>query len=343
MNLIENILSNKMSTRGEFFINLFEHCNLRCSFCWQDHNDTKGMDTIKEKSELINTEILKMSSKHTIIDLNLMGGELFSDEITDNLINDYLILATRIDSYALSLGVQINFNWVTNLVFTKRERIKSFLTDLRKKGMYTYLTSSYDPKGRFNSKTRQIFIEGLEYFKQEIKTISIVLTSPNISFLTNKKDETFKYIYDHYPCYFDFYSPEKNHKLMAPTDKDLRDFFIFLIDNYPKSYPINDWIRKKENKMSCRRSTIITPEGLSGKCRLQLSKENFEDFNSEIDLTKNDNMEIAFVEKYKCLECEFYQKCSLGCFLQEDYKNYNVLSTCMMKEVFRYIEDNDAL
>ena len=130
---------------------------------------------------------------------------------------------------------------------------------------------------------------------------------------------------------------------MGVSDKELKDFFMYVVDHFPGSFPVSDWISKNANKMSCRTSNVVTPSGEIGKCRLQVSESIISEFNSEVDLKSNANMEKSFIEKYNCLECEFFQRCSLGCFLQEDYKDYNQLDECMMKSIYSYIENQNAL
>lgn len=341
--MVEQILQTKRSGRSEFFVNLFELCNLRCSFCWQDHESTVGLDTVRSKVTPINQKVIAISKTKKIIDLNVMGGELFFDEIDDGLFEDYFYFATEINRTALSTGVEVNFNWVTNLVFTKIDRVFDLLARLRREGIYTYLTTSYDPRGRFNKKNKELFFRNLEMFKSELKMISVVLTKPNIEFFLQRDDTEFQYLYDNFNIYFDFYSPEENHRTMAVTDKELRDFFFYVIRKYPRVYPVTDWINKLDNKMSCRTSNVVTPSGNLGKCRLQVAEKLTDNFNSKVNLENNHNMEESFLEKYNCLQCEYFQRCSLGCFLQEDYKSYNELDECMMKQIYQYIEKNHAL
>ena len=45
----EIALANKRDSQQEYTVHLFEFCNLSCSFCWQDHDDRVGVDTVLEK------------------------------------------------------------------------------------------------------------------------------------------------------------------------------------------------------------------------------------------------------------------------------------------------------
>ena len=73
------IIERKRDTEQEYTIHLFEYCNLRCSFCWQDHENEIGIDTVIEK--LIPIEkFLQSETRHSVI-FNVMGGEIFASKI----------------------------------------------------------------------------------------------------------------------------------------------------------------------------------------------------------------------------------------------------------------------
>jgi hypothetical protein len=54
---------------------------LRCSFCWQDHENKIGIDTVIEKLVPIE-EFLKTEKRNSVV-FNAMGGEVFATEIFD--------------------------------------------------------------------------------------------------------------------------------------------------------------------------------------------------------------------------------------------------------------------
>ena len=45
----EFLLDPKRDPEQEYTIHLFEFCNLRCAFCWQNHEDTIGTDNVLDK------------------------------------------------------------------------------------------------------------------------------------------------------------------------------------------------------------------------------------------------------------------------------------------------------
>ena len=59
----EFIIERKRDPEQEYTLHLFEYCNLRCSFCWQDHENKIGIETITDK--LISIE--KFLKTHILI------------------------------------------------------------------------------------------------------------------------------------------------------------------------------------------------------------------------------------------------------------------------------------
>ena len=76
-----DILKEKKGDTKEAHLILFEKCNLRCSFCHQDHDSEVGLsaEAILEK---VNT-LIETGDPEAPIVINLTGGELFSDNIPD--------------------------------------------------------------------------------------------------------------------------------------------------------------------------------------------------------------------------------------------------------------------
>ena len=332
----KSILESKRSEREEFFVNLFEYCNLSCPFCWQDHDDITGMDRIIPNAYLL-IETMKRKNIQ-IADINVMGGELFCDEIPDHLFDDYRSFARIINNYAERHDIDIKITWVTNLVYTKNERVLSLLEDLGKE-MKVGIVTSYDPTGRFNKESLDLFLKNLPLYK-DMGSISICLTRPNIKAMLRDDDEVFKFLYDNYDIYVDYYSPEKNAKIFAPSDTELLQVFYHLIDNYPNVGPIKQWIERENNEMTCRSSNILLPDGGQGKCRKLVASETYPEFKTKITeegIQDNSNMEHRFLMENYCLTCEYFQRCGLGCYLHSNYTERVELDDCVFKITFDYI------
>ena len=203
------ILASKRSERGEFFVNLFEYCNLSCSFCWQDHDSKVGMDSIVRNADNVIRQIV--ASPLDGFDVNIMGGELFCDEINDDVFRDYEEFVLRIDEQAREHNKRCTYNWVTNLVYSDVDRVTDLIDELRSYEIDTNLTTSYDSAGRFNQKTLHTFLRNLGKTSDYIKTVGVVLTKPTIERLLKDDDEVLKYLYANFTLFFDYFAVLFNH------------------------------------------------------------------------------------------------------------------------------------
>lgn len=325
------LLRNKRDNQQEYTIHLFEFCNLNCSFCWQDHSNINGIDTVREKLKPIE-DFLKTEERDRVV-FNIMGGEIFADDIlSETLAQEYIDFANQIKSLCLEYEKQCAINWVTNLVFTKTDLVRKILNNGGS------LVTSYDSRGRFDRGSKKIFLENLYAFRDFVEGVGIVLTKQNAQHLSHRVDETFQQMYDDgFYIYADYYMPDENAKHQAPTDQDLLDFFKKAIDVWPKIHPIADWIEKEENFISCRTSKLVLDDGTMCFCG-NLVQEDQSMYSSDIQKMDNNEIENRFLEKYDCASCEFFRRCTLGCFMQHDYKWREELPECVYKLAFRYID-----
>lgn len=338
--LLNKILGDKVPDSAEIELHFFEFCNLSCAFCGQDHASKVGMDTILSKIEPVCSFITTNQKNHHIV--NMMGGELFNDDVPDAIFGDYLEFAYAVHSHARSVGKQCHFNWVTNLVFKNRERVSALIASLRNLGVSTKLSTSYDFAGRPLSEAKKTtFHQNLEWFNQKhpniIYTIGFVLTKQAIKRILTSRDEEFEYLYDHFPLYFDYYVPEKLSQHMIPSDREHLEAFLFIAKHYPKVAPVSDWINHEFNQMTCYSLNKLTllPDGREVKCRYL--KYDEADFNTPIDYSSNANIIQNHLDKYGCLTCEHYDRCSFRCFVQADWSNRERMDVCLYKTFFNTI------
>jgi sulfatase maturation enzyme AslB (radical SAM superfamily) len=225
MNQFTIIDNSKENSEGELIIFLFELCNLNCQMCYQDHDSIIGMDTIVERFDAVSKAIDGLIAKgKTAISINLMGGELFADNIKDEIFSDYVILIQKIKSYAMEKNIPINFQIVTNLIWEKTERVKTLLDKVE-----LPIATSWDPVGRFNTSTLKIFKKNIVEFKDYISQVGVVMTKPTIKEFLKSTPELFEYIYNNFTVVFDHYTPDgkENHiEHLLPTDVLLRDFYM---------------------------------------------------------------------------------------------------------------------
>ncbi len=336
----EFIIDRKRDPEQEYTLHLFEYCNLRCSFCWQDHENRVGINTVSQKLKPIE-EFLKTEPRESVV-FNAMGGEVFAPEIFDTqLLFEYKALITGIKSLSVKYNKKVKINWVTNLVTDKIALIESLLSFSETAGVESQLVTSYDPRGRFNVNDFLQFKKNMEYFGKRITCISMLLNSPNIDYILKDKDNYFKKLYnDGYYIYFDYYMPDESADFQAPTDQQLRDVFKHLIDKYPNVHPISDWIHNEKNYASCRTSKLILADGTMCQCgNLVQDEKVIKFYSSKIEKMDNSTIENRFLEKYDCASCEYLDRCSFGCFMQHDYKFREELDECVYKITHRYIDD----
>ncbi len=333
-NYLSKLLSNKLPDSSEIELHLFELCNLRCHFCGQDHEDKTGFDEILSKIAPVK-EFISSNPKKSHI-LNIMGGEIFNDELPDTFFSDYLTLAREVDSHAKSLGHTCVFNWVSNLIFSKSDRVKKFLNDLESLNIISNISTSYDFAGRINSLwNKDLFKSNLELFKGRIFTVGFVLTKTSINHLLTKRDHFFDYLYDNYPLYFDYYVPENGANTLMPSDQEILNCYLFIAKNYPQISPVKDLLENDENKMTCYSLNKLTllPNGREVKCRY-MDYEHHQ-FNTPIDYLSNENIVEAHLEENQCMSCEWFYKCSFRCFVQADWAKRVKTETCMFKTFFK--------
>jgi len=336
----EIALRNKRDKQQEYTIHLFEYCNLTCSFCWQDHNKVQGIDTILEKLAPIEQFLRAEKNKHVVF--NIMGGEIFADQIYDESLNNtYIKLAKGIIALGEKYSITVDINWVTNLVTDKIALIEHLLTETKKLGIKSGLVTSYDPAGRFNRNTFPIFKKNLYYFKNDVEGIGILLTKPNIRYWLKMPESFIDEIYrDGFYIYADYYMPDSSAKIQAPTDTDLYKIFTHFVDKFPNIDPIKSWIENDFNYITCRTSKLILQDGTMCLCgNLVQEPQDKAMYVSFIQKSDNAAIENRFLEKYNCLSCEYFKRCGLGCFMQHDYKFRDELDECVYKLTHRYIDN----
>jgi radical SAM protein with 4Fe4S-binding SPASM domain len=334
------ILERKRDPEQEYTLHLFEYCNLRCSFCWQDHENRVGLSNIVDKLEPIE-KFLQNETRDSVV-FNAMGGEVFAPEIFDDfLLDQYKQLSLGILNLATKYNKQVKINWVSNLVTNKIKEIEELFDYSKQIGLHSELVTSYDPRGRFNVNDFISFKKNMEYFGKRVTCISMLLNSPNIDYILKDKDPYFKYLYNEgFYIYFDYYMPDESADFQAPTDSQLRDVFKHFIDKYPRVHPISDWIENEKNYASCRSSKLVLADGTMCQCgNLVQDEKVIKFYSSKIQKMDNSEIEDKFLEKYDCVSCEYLDRCSFSCFMQHDYKFREELDECVYKITHRYIDD----
>lgn len=334
------LLESKRDPEQEYTLHLFEFCNLSCSFCWQDHDDQIGIDTIVSKLEPIEKFLSAERRKDVLF--NIMGGEIFAPTVFNlEVLNAYKDLTKGIHDLSIKYDKVVKINWVSNLVTDKHEYIDDLLEYCENLGIKTKLVTSYDPRGRFNKNDIEVFKKSMNYFGDRVTCISMLLSKPNIEHMLKYKDEYFDEMYNAGKyIYFDYYMPDHSAKHQFASDTLLYTFFKFLIDKYPKVEPVNSWIQNNYNYASCRTSKLILADGTMCLCgNLVQDPKSISQYKGKIEKKDNTGIEENYINKYNCFSCEYFKRCGMGCFMRHEYKFMEELDECVYKLTHRYIDD----
>lgn len=327
-----DILADKKGDLKEAHLILFEKCNLRCSFCHQDHDSEVGMDP-KDMMRKAKT-LIEQSDPDQPIVINITGGELFSDDIPDWMFGYYY----SIGHILLQHFKRAKLVYGTNLVYQKVYRVERMMHQLSARvsqKQSVSLATSYDPAGRFNAAQREQFFENLNYIGLWVDTVNVVITKQNIEvFLKEQEDPQVKEMCEDFDVYFDHYIPSERYEEHQPSETQIKDLYLKLNDRYPKSYPLVGWKENQVNVTTCRSTKIINSDGIVTTCWSEAGKDAILD--EGLGLAAKNRAEERFLEHYECLACEYYQRCGLRCFLHHSFVESDS-KVCQIKEMFDQI------
>lgn len=328
------IIGNKVIDHSEIVVNFFDYCNMKCSFCPQDHSDKQGTtkEEILSKTKYI-LDYVNENQKTKSFFLHLMGGELFQDDLIDdgilNHFDDFIDILEKNKRH----NSELSYNFITNLIFDNTTEVLKFLKKNNLK-----INISYDPTGRFNKEQFIKFKNNVEIFKSHINLFSCVMTQKSMEKII-EGDDYFDYLYKHFDCHWDhLLVGDEKIGSMLPTEKEITDFYIHLVKHYPDVINVRQFFEKnKDQKMSCTRGNSLTifsdnsiPLGCSGSVILK---------NSNTSDNWSNKIVHNFLEENMCLSCEYYSRCNLTCFIHNDYKNLvKNPQGCPYKLVFEYVQ-----
>lgn len=346
----------------EIVLYLFEKCNLRCEFCFQEHEHAKiNYDYIRRLPSTAFSLMAKELKAHPTIksfDIRMLGGEIFSDDIPDSLLEMYGDVVEEIreqmeDYYP---DVNVDFICTTNGVWEKRKRIKSFL---EKYSFKKILSVSIDFIGRYKSdKIKQIAYDTMKFFgdAEFFVRAGVVLTKRNIAYILGHTDE-FKDLIRKYKAeqiVFNYYSPNEQWELDLPSDEDLWNIYKFCLDERMFTvstifYLIEAYRQQKFftktceckfiptlTETSCTKDCVQTASPLPrerfyGKYTNEVTEENVSDVKASLGVVKRG-----------CLGCDHYEYCPQPCWCMVIFDGYKA-TNCPMKRAFNYIKEHPEI
>lgn len=326
---VVDVLAQKKGATKEAHLILFEKCNLRCSFCHQDHDSTVGLDA--EDIMRKGIKLVEQSDLEAPIVINITGGELFTDDIEDWMFGYYLALG----QYLLQNFKHVKIVYGTNLIYENTNRVQRILYMLKARcteKQSVCLATSYDPAGRFNPAQRDLFFKNLDQVSHWVETVNVVITRQNIDvFLNDREDAQVNWMVEEFDLYFDHYIPSERYEEHQPTESQIRQLYLKLAKKYPLSHPIAAWKNQRFNDTTCRSTKIINKDGVVTTCWSEAGKDAVLDEGK--GLVAKQAAEERFIEHYGCLSCEYYQRCGLRCFLHHSFVEGST-TECEIKLLF---------
>lgn len=176
----------------ELMITLWNHCNNRCSFCY---NIGYYHFPINLKTHLSNClMLLKSDSIKDYNYIRLIGGELFDGAIDNlNIRKEFEEILQQLE-YLIDNNIIQKINIVTNLMYIDRKDLCQVLDRFKHK---ITLSTSYDEIGRFANETKKEMwwdnIKFLQYNYPKLEVdIGINITQPFIEKVNKKWIDEFQ-------------------------------------------------------------------------------------------------------------------------------------------------------
>jgi hypothetical protein len=335
---LSHLLRHKEYDQVEVEMQLYENCNLSCTFCSQDHKaslEQASWNSLEKKWALADAYVESHAGSH--FKFNLMGGELFQDKFNEDHYENLFSLCEKLNSSATQKGKTAQFMFTTNLIFANRKPVERLLARVADLGVNVQLATSFDFSGRtWSHSQKDLFKNNVEHFKKHIRLVGVVLHRPAIDVMVNRVDELFDWLYRHVPIVFEYYIPDLNHQdYFAPSDDDNLRAWLYLARHYPEVQPVKRWLTEKYNEVKCcsiNRLTILANNTVSA-CRYFPYKP--EDFKTDLDKHSIAGMAIKFIQDQGCQTCENFNRCGLHCFVQADRKNRKANEQCFLNNFFK--------
>lgn len=344
----------------EIACSLHEQCNLRCKFCYQEHASKVNVDIIRKVAKKAFDESFEPLHKYDtvkVIHLLFLGGELFSDDISDDIFDEYNKMFKEFRNLFGSEypNVQLKFSVGTNGVWKKKDRVIKLLKD----NGVTDMAFSYDPSGRYPNKEAEKEVRksivALHNAGMSI-TISFILTKDNIRrFTTDRK--YCKYMKSKYVTHGDlnWYIGNPNWEENLPSDEEVFEFFKWAIDNRLfniecvellfKALTEKDKYKTTIARRQCYCKFLISISGLEptynciprysaygnklfyGKFSEELTEDNVSDVKASLG-----------IQKRGCLSCKYFNICQMPCWSAVLFEKFQP-TACPLEKAFDYIKE----
>lgn len=331
---------------------LFEKCNLNCKHCFQQIHKT-SWDQAAHKTLLSTFKdsfIKQYEARDKQLDqltVSFCGGELFMDGVLDDQIYDYQKLHDEISTIVFNENYsgQLSFEFISNGVFTKRDRVLKLLENTN-----STISISYDPVHRYRSeKQKQLVVDNIAFFDNHnvLDEISITLTKQSIQHYVNNDD--LKQFTNNSIGINYYIGSGKNCQSLIPSDDDYWDFWKYCVDKqYYNIKALNQFSRsitqnKRELFCICDDKLIIRNGTATYNCAKYSYGYNDHDFYSHEYITEENVRLIKRTEgQYKrgCMWCPHISICPGMCWLSILFKHSTITDNCPCKRLIEYVKSN---
>jgi len=179
----------------ELILDLWNHCNNNCVFCYNQTIMHLPLD-IKKHMKLCN-EMLNSNFMENFNRLRFLGGELFDGSIDQLEVRNEFITLIQTALRLLQEGKLDRVNLLTNLIYKDNKDLKETLKIFEDGGVIDKIdiSTSYDIAGRFTKESEQWWWNNVDWIRNTYSKMKIdvgmILTQPLITTITKEWIEDF--------------------------------------------------------------------------------------------------------------------------------------------------------
>lgn len=338
----------------EIAVSLFKACNLKCSFCFEQHDgrpDKSYILSLPDKIVLaVESDVRK--NHPTVLYVRVWGGELFFDAMPNEIFGVYDAFETALYEKLLDafpFVKDVYFTWSTNGVFSKAERIEKLLESTDAK-----ICFSYDPCGRFRTEIEKAAcIRNIWRFYRSgrLGGISMTLTRNNIHACIDGEAGEFVKMARKIPIDLNAYIANKGYEVFLPTAKEVGDFYVWCVEKGLTNVSvIHDALHNMQDddrvrrRCRCKLRTVFLPDGShTHDCVNECSNLPAERFYGEyaeqrMESNVTEIKNTLGILKAGCLYCQRFSYCPAPCWASLIFDETKT-GTCPYERMFRAIEE----
>lgn len=343
---MSNILDIKrFKTSDDVTVTLFNRCNLNCPFCYLN-----GLEDRKNEYK-INYDVLLDKVKKQIeiypydyLELKLLGGELFSDDVPNEIFNQYYDFIKNVYDYAKKFNKKVCIYFTSNLVHENYQRVSLLLDKIDELvGSKVKLCSSFDFFNRFHTnKNFELFKKNIEYYSNRIVKINVLLDKNVYDMFINKINyntdmvEYFNYLYKNFSLFLGNIVPINS---VALNNEEKAEIYKYFVDNYPNIYPINKLFFNDNEIQHMHCDPNLNEIQYNGDIKLSCFFNNY--YHKKVDVSRNE-LEMRAIVKRGCLKCEHYKMCIMPCLYGTYLSDIPKDEICYLKQTIEYIREKNG-